>query len=771
MSGSFYILNNKYNSLLALIASGGGGGGSVNNPMTSDLNAGGFDIFNATDINAIDLNASADATANRVIGTSLVQGAEINATDKLIATDFNDTSAPSYGNLGAIAPPNQYEVATIDAATAEGTILGVLRGIDVGFKQTIYFQVIAYGAKSVIRILNNVAESDTPIFSEISYGQDTSNPARNSILFTCSAASATCECAFYQNGGDKGTLGAYGGAFVPSGANVIASHAVIYATAPIVGNTSGTSGNFRVETNLYANDGDIKILQTNNISTYTDPDIAVNSNLNLQSASSVKLAASVQTDQLASTTGGGDIRVLSNTDFGNNLLKNTLDDFINIDENIDLQAGGHGIVNLTALTGTNGGADDIVMNSDVDMNNNAIHNIDNIKTDNIFENTLNNGITLHNETNMTNNKIINLAAPTSNADGANKLYVDTVAGSSGVQNPMVANLDGGNFNITNTNNMTATTLQNTDGGNMFSKGTFQHGGLSIGDFGVGGDTITFAPSTSFKIKNFGLSTTYFDYDQATQTLTTENGARQELQNGATMEVKSGADIAVATGGKVDASPGGSIVFNSTAAAPSNFGELSMLDVRGLGISNLPQSFGLVDTAPIPQVFGCSTMINTRFDGASLPFDTGTSWNNSSDGFLIYGIDSNTLVFQEGLPSQVNNHDNNQVVFNGWLVGIGANNASSLGGWVCSGGASIEVVGASSGSFPVPCILGDSSSSFNQENRILPQAGWVRADELNRGGIALAIRLNIPPGDTIDVLDPTNLAVNMNKIIIQQIPIV
>ena len=132
------------------------------------------------------------------------------------------------------------------------------------------------------------------------------------------------------------------------------------------------------------------------------------------------------------------------------------------------------------------------MNSDVDMNNNAIINVDNIKTDNIFENTLNNGITLHNETNMTNNKIINLATPVANTDAATKLYVDNTAGSSGVQNPMVANLDGGNFNINNTQNITSQTLQNTDGGNMFSKGTFQHGGLSIGDFGVGGDTITFS---------------------------------------------------------------------------------------------------------------------------------------------------------------------------------------------------------------------------------------------------------------------------------------
>jgi hypothetical protein len=773
MSGSFYILNNKYNSLLALIASGGGGGGGVNNPMTSDLNAGGFDIFNATDINAIDLNASADATANRVIGTSLVQGAEINATDILSADNFNKTSAPSYANLGAIAPPNQYEVATIDAATAEGTILGVLRGIDVGFKQTIFFQVISYGTKSVIRILNNVAESDTPIFSEISYGQDATNPAKNSILFTCSAVSATCECAFYQNGGDKGTIGAYGASFVPATFGVVASHAVVYATTPIVGNTSGTSGNFRVNSNLYADDTDTKTLQTNNLATYTNPEIAVNSNLNLQSLSSVKSAASVQTDQLTATTGGGDIRVLSNTDFGNNLLLNSLDDFINIDENIDLQAG-HGIVNLTALTGTNGGADAIVMNSDVNMSNNAISNVDNIKTDNIFENTLNNGITIHNETSMSNQKIINLAVPTANSDAATKQYVDTTAGSSGVQNPMTSDLDGGLFNITNTQNITGQTLQNTDGGNMFSKGTFQHGGLAIGDFGVGGDTITFAPSTSFKVKNFGLSTTYFDYDQATQTLTTENGARQELATGSVMEVKVGASISVATGGVVDASVGGSVLINQTAAPPlAGLGEISLLDIQGIGRDGLLQANTLVGGAVIPSAFGCSVMINKRLDATILPFNSGTSWDNSNDGTLILFEDSNSLIYKEGLPAGVDNNDNNPIVFDGWIVGIGANNSSNLGGWTCSGGATIEVVSVSQGSFPIPVILGSAGAAgqgFSSENIIIPQAGWIRADQPQLGGQELAIRLNIPPGDTIDIQNIKNAAVNMNVVVLQQIPI-
>jgi len=771
MSGSYYVLNAKYNSLLALI-SGGGGGGGVSNPMTSDLNAGGFDITNATDINAVDLNASADLTANRVIATNLVQGGTIDATDILLTPNINRTDAPSYGNLGAIVPATQYEIATITPkADAEGTILGVLRGLDSGLKHTVFFQVIAYADRAVIRILNNVSESDTPIFLSLEYGEDSVDATKNSLTFTCGTPSSTCEIAFYQNGGDKGTGLAYGSPFIPATSGVIATHSTTYAQATLNLNTAGTSANFRVESNLFADDTDTKSLQTNTLATYTNPEIQVVSDMNLVSSSSIKQAISVQTNNLVSG-GAFPIQASSDMDFQNNLLVNSVDDFLNIDENIDLQATGHGIVNLTSLTGTNSGADDIVMNSDVDMNNNAIINVDNIKTDNIFENTAANGITIHNETNMTNNKIINLAAPTANGDGANKLYVDTVAGSSGVQNPMVANLDGGNFNITNLSGITATQVQNDDGGLMSSRGTFLHGGslATIGQFGVGGDEINFAPNSTFSIKSFSGADTYFQYDQSTQTLSTLFGARQELAGGSTLEVKGAADIAVATAGKIDASPGGSIVFNSTANPPGNFGELSMLDVNGLGISNFPQTLGLVNTVAQPQVIGCSTIINTRIDCSVVPFNSGTSWDNTSDGSIIYAVDSNTLVFQEGLPTGVNNHDNNQVVFDGWLVGVGANNASNLGGWVCSGGASVEVIGATTGSFPVPCILGDATSAFNRENRPLPQAGWVRADETNRGGVALAIRLNIPPGDTHNVNKPAKPDVNMNKIIIQNIPI-
>jgi hypothetical protein len=97
-----------------------------------------------------------------------------------------------------------------------------------------------------------------------------------------------------------------------------------------------------------------------------------------------------------------------------------------------------------------------------------------------------------------------------------------------------------------------------------------------------------------------------------------------------MEVKSSAEIAVATGGKVNASGGGSIVFNSTAAPVTDYGEMNMLDVNGLGISTLPQINSTVNSGVgLPQVIGCSTIINSRIDGSVQPFDTGTFGGNPS----------------------------------------------------------------------------------------------------------------------------------------------
>ena len=755
MSGSYYVLNAKYNSLLALIA-GGGGGGGVSNPMTSDLNAGGFDITNATDINAVDLNASADLTANRVIATNLVQGGTIDATDILLTPNINRTDAPSYGNLGNIAPGNQYEIATIEPKVdAEGTILGVLRGLDTGLKHTVFFQVIGYADRAVIQILNNVSESDTPIFQSLEYGEDATIPTKNSLTFTCGTPSATCEIAFYQNGGDKGTGLGYGSPFIPATSGIVATHSSTYAQTTLNLNTAGTSANFKIDANLFADDTDTKNLQTNTLAVYTDPELAVNSTMNLQSANSIKQVVSVQTNEIVSG-GAFPVQISSDADFGNNLLVNNAGDFLNINENIDLQAG-HGIVNLTTLTGTNGGADDILMNSDIDMNNKAIINCDNIKVDSIFENTAGGDVSIHNTLNMTNNHIHNLAAPTQNGDGANKLYVDTVAGSSGVQNPMVANLDGGNFNITNLSGITAAQVQNTDGGVMSSRGTFLHGGslATIGTFSVGGDEIIFAPNTSFSLRAFSGTPDYFVFNEPT----------------ATWEAKNGSTTAYATGSVATFSPGGLLQLLKTTSTAATGQELSILDVKpGTNQQEYLQTQGFSNAAPnIPKAITPTFTYNLSLQDVAtqIPFNAGLAWDNTSDGSIIRMYDSNSLGVRFGLaPIGVNNHADNRINTYGYLCGVGINNASANGGWICSGGANIELiytnVANTDSAFPTPIIIGSAGNAFNSESITIPQSNWVYCDRLARSGIELALRLNIPPGDTIDTQDPTNSSLNCNK---------
>lgn len=755
MSGSYYVLNAKYNSLLALI-SGGGGGGGVSNPMTSDLNAGGFDITNATDINAVDLNASADLTANRVIATNLVQGGTLNATDILLTPNINRTDAPSYGNLGSIAPGNQYEIATIEPKVdAEGTILGVLRGLDTGLKHTVFFQVVGYADRAVIQILNNVSESDTPIFASLEYGEDSVVPTKNSLTFTCSTPSATCEIAFYQNGGDKGTGLGYGSPFIPASSGVVATHSTTYAQTTLNLNTAGTSANFKVDSNLFADDTDTKNLQTNTLAVYTDAEIGVNSTMNLAGANSIKQVVSVQTNEVVSG-GAFPVQISSDADFQNNKLVNSGGDFLNIDENIDLQAVGHGIINLNSLTGTSSGADDIVMNSDVDMNNNAIINVDNIKVNSIFENTAGADVSIHNTLNMTNNHIHNLAAPTQNADAANKLYVDTVAGGSGVQNPMVANLDGGGFNISNTSSMTSTSLNSVDGGGIFSRGTFTHGGslATIGVFGVGGDEIVFAPNTSFTLRAFGGTPDYFVYDAGT----------------ATWEAKNGSTTSYATGSVATFAPGGLLILDKTTSVAATQQEISILDVKpGTNQQEYLQTQGFSNAVPnIPKAITPTFTYNLSVQdvAAQIPFNVGFAWDNTSDGSIIRMYDSNSLAVRFGLPPNSNNNPNNPITTYGYLCGVGINNSSQSGGWVCSGGATIELVytnqTAIDSPFPTPIIIGQAGNAFNSESITIPQSNWVYCDRLSLSGIELAIRLNIPPGDTIDTQDPVNSSLNCNK---------
>ncbi len=756
MSGSYYTLNAKYNQLLALInAGGGGGGGSVNNPMTTNLDGGGFSILNINNYAGASANLSGNGNAANFIATNTVRGDTVDAVTKLTATDFNSTNAPSYSNLGAIAVGN-YEIASIEPkADAEGSILGVLRALDAGLKHTVFFQVIGYADRAVIRVINNVAESDTPIFVALEYGEDNTSATRNILSFTCGTPSATCEMAIYQNQGSLGTGASYGSPFVPATSGITSTFSSTYASTALNINYSGTSANFQVDNNLFAKDTDTLAIQTNTLATWTDPEVSVLSDTNYQATSSIKQTASIQTNEINSTL-GSNIAFNANLDIKNNNIYNSLNDFVAVDDNLDML--NHGITNISTLAGN--GASAIVSNSVLDMNSNSISGADQVELNTISKSA--GVIDIVNPVSLGANSIQSSFAPSLGSDLCNKTYVDATAGSSGVQNPMLSNLDGGAFNISNVTSLSSNTYSNSSGGNIFSNGYFAHGGIGATTFGVGGQEIILAPSTEITIKNFGLSTTYFKYDQSSQTLSTENGATQTVK----------------LGGIVDFEQGSQLILSNTPAPTTTPNDFNSFNQNN--IDHFPQYCGTVAGTPnIPMTITPSFVFNV-YNGqveANAPFDSGVSWDNNSDGNEIELYDSGSVSLRDGLPTGVNNNDVSEFPFEGWLVGFGISNPSQLGGWICTGSATVEVVyynfsGGTSQSFIPPVyIAGGGAGAFNRASVKLPQTNWARCDLNPFTGIRLSLKLNIPVGDTIDIQDAVNNKITCNKAQIASIPLI
>ena len=98
--------------------------------MTADLDAGGFDIFNLTNV--------------------------------------NESAAVKYVNYGPITAGNDYIVAAIDppGSSVEGSIL-IASGVNPVFRQTIVHIVNVFDTRANVNVLCNLTESDTPIFDTI----------------------------------------------------------------------------------------------------------------------------------------------------------------------------------------------------------------------------------------------------------------------------------------------------------------------------------------------------------------------------------------------------------------------------------------------------------------------------------------------------------------------------------------------------------------------------------------------------------------------------
>ena len=139
------------NGRITAIANGSGGGpGGVQNPMLSDLDGGGYDIFNVGSYTGMDITV---AEAN--------------------TEEINNSAAVIYRNKGAVAAGNYYIVGDgLLMTNAEASCLMVSRCLDPGFRQTIVAHISMFNGKAHINLLSNAVESDTPIFTIISCGDD-----------------------------------------------------------------------------------------------------------------------------------------------------------------------------------------------------------------------------------------------------------------------------------------------------------------------------------------------------------------------------------------------------------------------------------------------------------------------------------------------------------------------------------------------------------------------------------------------------------------------
>lgn len=500
MSGSYYVLNQKYNQLLALIAAGGGGGGGVSNPLTSDLNAGGYDIVNGGTYSAINMTASATMTAN-----------VMDANVALSTPEINDTTAPFYNDLGSIVP-NKYTIATIPVkADAEGSLLCCLRALDLGFKHTVFFSIVAYKDRGTIVILNDDAESDNPIFSQIEYGENQANLTENILTFTCAIPSTKVELAIYQNQQDKGA-GVYGSFFVPTVGQQTATIASTWESVDLVLKTVQTSGSLQATNNISCNGTATSgVVETDTINDRSGVGILLGANINA-SGNNITNANNLETSNLGSP-------------------------FTSVNLTADLNTNGQIIRSLAAAPNNKV----FIENTNLEMLGNDIENVNNLGV-NVVNGAGNPNILFTRPIDANSLQLLNVAAPTLNTDAANKLYVDTTASQAGIQNPMIANLDAGAFSITNVGALSTTTGAGIINSNYNFLHNYQTG---ANQFVVGGDIITFNPETYLRITNNNQGVEKFRYDQASSTMAVKNTAVLDCESGSILSTQAGSNTSIA----------------------------------------------------------------------------------------------------------------------------------------------------------------------------------------------------------------------------------
>lgn len=686
-----------------------GGAGFVSNPMSANLDGGNFHITNVDDLTTTNLNVS---------------------------TRFNGTIPQDFSNIGSIVAGNTYIFADVVKVGAEGNIMFLLRALENGFRQECLCEIMGMSDRGTIRVINNVCESDNIPIVNITYGEKPTDATKNILTFECGITSSIADLTIYQLG--QGDLTA-GQQFIPrTNYATTGVPTTIYAKSTLQPNQAETTGTFQANT-LLAEDTQTGGLATDSIREKTSLANITMSNDVLLSGNNIKQVNSIATDAIGVNI-GTEITSSAPINMNNNSLKSASTIFTD------------------AISETTGGVN-ITMNNVVAMGTNKIIGLGNPTdaqdgaTKDYVDTAVAGGISnpLTQDLDGGGFKCVNFSNPSNPQELATKDYVDTTAGGGGVQNPMVVNLDAGGFSVFNSSVLgtQATT------GRVESRGLFTHGYGTAGEFQVNGTGIRFAPSTNFTIENFGGTTTYFDYEQSSQILKTQNGAVQ----------------AIDTGSKLTFSAGGTLQLHLNPVVASANEELSLLDINS-GENQILQTQGNSNNAPnIPQSLNPIAIFNLNCDDVSVyaPYTSGLGWDNTSDGNTILLPDNNSITGKYGEPAGLNNNQVNCFPFYSYLCGVGLNNPSVNGGWVCNGASTLELVYTLTGlidqSFVPPIYVAQAGAggSFTSENIQIPKSQWVYASRLLETGISLSLKLNIPAGSNIDIQDPANARVNCNKV--------
>ncbi|MGB1730262.1 MAG: hypothetical protein ACPHF2_09700, partial [Crocinitomicaceae bacterium] len=495
------------------IVSGGGGGGTVTNPMTSDLDGGGYSIFNVDTFSGMDLNLTGLASVENI----------------------NNSAAQAYYDQGAIIPARWF-IADLDPrANGEAHMMVVSRCLDPGFKQTTVFTVTAFENRASINVLMNLCEADTPIFDSIVVGDNGST--QMFVFMNCVTASSTWEIRVYQQQDDKGT-GSYGTFWnVISPATAAGPPTTTYAEFSLgfqPEGQSGMTGDLSIKDGITCNTLGCDVatattsVTTNTVYTNelrdnglgvldTFAPLRMNNN-DIQSAAVIGGTAFVGaalnlTIPIGHPTTGPLYVDTQNNRIGINVPVPTED--LEIDGNLQLDSAGANKIKFydatatveraeidAAASGTGGilvfytkedpGTVTAKMTIQADGRVTITNRIEGVTNPVAATDAANKqyvdasipSLTGYVQNPMTSAldgagfAINNILDPVAAQDAATKNYVDTVVPPAGVQNPMISNLDGGTFDI---NNVTSVlTINNVTSGDYMEAYGNIYAGQALG---------------------------------------------------------------------------------------------------------------------------------------------------------------------------------------------------------------------------------------------------------------------------------------------------